>query len=56
MYCIIIMATVLFPLVKGIEYDEVLVSHAVPRFLDLFHCKLWQRHFKVSGRQIQNTM
>lgn len=32
------MATALFPLVKGIEYDEVLVSHAIPCFLDLFHC------------------
>lgn len=42
-----------FPLVKGIAYEEVLVFPVVPCFLDLFHCKLWQKHLKVSGRQIK---
>lgn len=45
-----------FPLVKGIAYEEVLVFPVVPCFLDLFHCKLWQKHLEVTGRQIQNTV
>lgn len=41
---------------KGIAYEEELVFAVVPCFLDLFHCKLGQKHLKVSGSQIQNTI